>query len=40
VLTLVGFAIVLSSMVTLKLVPGATRHKGDYGTQHAAEVAQ
>lgn len=40
VLTLVGFVIVLSSMVTLKLVPGATRHKGDYGTQHAAEVAQ
>ncbi len=40
VLTMVGFVIVLSSMVTLKLVPGVTRHKGDYGTQHAAEVAQ
>lgn len=33
VLTLVGFALVLGSMVTLKVVPGATRHTGDYGTR-------
>jgi ABC-type transport system involved in cytochrome c biogenesis permease subunit len=32
-LTLVGFALVLGSMVTLKVVPGATRHVGDYGTR-------
>ncbi len=39
VMTLVGFVIVLSSMVSLKLVPGVTRHTGDYGTR-AAEVSQ
>jgi ABC-type uncharacterized transport system permease subunit len=39
VLTLVGFALVLGSMVSLKVVPGATRHKGDYGTG-AAGVSQ
>lgn len=33
VLTLVGFTLVLGSMVTLKVVPGATRHTGDYGTR-------
>jgi ABC-type uncharacterized transport system permease subunit len=32
-LTLVGFALVVGSMVTLKVVPGATRHTGDYGTR-------
>jgi HemX protein len=32
VLTLVGFALVLGSMVSLKVVPGVTRHQGDYGT--------
>jgi ABC-type uncharacterized transport system permease subunit len=32
-LTLVGFALVLGSMVTLKVVPGVTRHSGDYGTR-------
>jgi ABC-type transport system involved in cytochrome c biogenesis permease subunit len=30
VLTLVGFVLVLGSMVTLRVVPGATRHQGDY----------
>ncbi len=30
-LTLVGFVIVLGSMVSLKTVPGITRHAGDYG---------
>ena len=30
-LTLVGFALVLGSMVSLKAVPGITRHAGDYG---------
>ncbi len=30
-LTLVGFALVLGSMVSLKTVPGITRHAGDYG---------
>jgi ABC-type transport system involved in cytochrome c biogenesis permease subunit len=33
ILTLVGFTLVLGSMVTLKIVPGATRHTGDYGTR-------
>ena len=33
VLTLVGFTLVLGSMVTLRVVPGATRHTGDYGTR-------
>jgi ABC-type transport system involved in cytochrome c biogenesis permease subunit len=32
-LTLVGFTLVLGSMITLKVVPGATRHSGDYGTR-------
>jgi ABC-type uncharacterized transport system permease subunit len=31
-LTLVGFVVVLGSMVTLKVVPGITRHAGNYGT--------
>jgi ABC-type transport system involved in cytochrome c biogenesis permease subunit len=31
VLTLVGFVLVLGSMVSLKTVPGVTRHAGDYG---------
>ena len=31
-LTLVGFVLVAGSMVTLKTVPGVTRHAGDYGT--------
>src|SRR6266508_1579951 len=31
-LTLAGFVLVLGSMVTLKVVPGITRHTGDYGT--------
>jgi ABC-type transport system involved in cytochrome c biogenesis permease subunit len=33
ILTLVGFTLVLGSMITLKIVPGATRHTGDYGTR-------
>jgi HemX protein len=32
VLTLVGFVLVLGSMVSLKVVPGVTRHQGAYGT--------
>jgi ABC-type transport system involved in cytochrome c biogenesis permease subunit len=39
VLTLVGFVLVLGSMVSLRVVPGATRHQGDYGTV-PAEGAQ
>jgi ABC-type uncharacterized transport system permease subunit len=39
VLTLVGFVLVLGSMVSLRVVPGATRHQGDYGTV-PAEAAQ
>jgi HemX protein len=39
-LTLVGFVLVLGSMVSLKVVPGVTRHQGDYGTTHRAEVSQ
>jgi ABC-type transport system involved in cytochrome c biogenesis permease subunit len=35
VLTLVGFALVAGSMVTLKTLPGVTRHAGDYGTTTA-----
>jgi ABC-type uncharacterized transport system permease subunit len=31
-LTLAGFMLVVGSMVTLRVVPGATRHSGDYGT--------
>lgn len=30
-LTLVGFVLVLGSMVSLKAVPGITKHAGDYG---------
>jgi HemX protein len=40
VLTLVGFVLVLGSMVSLRVVPGATRHQGDYGTNTAAGGAQ
>ncbi|WP_242395948.1 cytochrome C assembly family protein [Anaeromyxobacter oryzisoli] len=40
VLTLVGFVIVLGSMVTLKSVPGVTRHAGDYGAAARAGDAQ
>ncbi len=40
VLTLLGFMLVLGSMVTLRTVPGVTRHAGDYaGTSHR-EAAQ
>lgn len=40
VLTLLGFMLVLGSMVTLRTVPGVTRHAGDYaGTSHG-EAAQ
>ena len=38
-MTLVGFVILLSSMVSLKIVPGVTRHAGDYGPR-ATEVSQ
>lgn len=38
VLTLVGFVIVFSSMVTLRTLPGVTRHTGTYGAP--AEVQQ
>ncbi len=35
VMTLVGFMLVLGSMVTLRTLPGVTRHAGDYaGTAH------
>jgi ABC-type uncharacterized transport system permease subunit len=36
VLTLVGFVLVLGSMVSLRVVPGATKHQGDYGTSVGA----
>jgi ABC-type uncharacterized transport system permease subunit len=40
-LTLVGFVLVLGSMVSLKVVvPGATRHSGDYGTGVSSGGAQ
>jgi ABC-type transport system involved in cytochrome c biogenesis permease subunit len=39
-LTLVGFAIVAGSMVSLKTVPGITRHAGDYGLSPPAGVTQ
>jgi HemX protein len=39
-LTLAGFALVLGSMVSLKVVPGVTRHTGDYGTNAPAGGAQ
>jgi HemX protein len=35
-MTLVGFALVMGSMVTMKVVPGITRHSGDYGLTEAA----
>jgi ABC-type uncharacterized transport system permease subunit len=35
-LTLTGFVLVIGSMVTLNVVPGATRHSGDYGTSAGA----
>ena len=35
-LTLAGFVLVFGSMVTLKVVPGVTRHAGDYGAAPAA----
>jgi ABC-type transport system involved in cytochrome c biogenesis permease subunit len=34
-LTLVGFVLVLGSMVSLRAVPGLTRHSGDYGATPA-----
>jgi ABC-type transport system involved in cytochrome c biogenesis permease subunit len=41
VMTLVGFVIVLGSMLTMKMVPGITRHTGDYGLKEPpAEVRQ
>jgi ABC-type uncharacterized transport system permease subunit len=39
-LTLVGFVLVLGSMVSLKVVPGVTRHAGDYGTNAPAGGTQ
>jgi ABC-type transport system involved in cytochrome c biogenesis permease subunit len=39
-LTLVGFALVLGSMVSLRAVPGFTRHAGDYGMNPPAGGAQ
>jgi ABC-type uncharacterized transport system permease subunit len=39
-LTLVGFVLVLGSMVSLKAVPGITRHAGDYGMSAPAGGAQ
>ncbi len=40
VLTLVGFVLVLGSMVSLKAVPGITRHAGDYGMRVPAGGGQ
>jgi len=39
-LTLVGFVLVLGSMVSLKTVPGITRHAGDYGLKVPAGGSQ
>lgn len=39
-LTLVGFVLVLGSMLSLKAVPGFTRHSGDYGLGPPAGGAQ
>ncbi len=39
-LTLAGFVLVIGSMVTLKVVPGVTRHSGDYGTKISTGAAQ
>ncbi len=35
-LTLVGFVLVLGSMVSLRAIPGFTRHAGDYGARTGA----
>jgi HemX protein len=40
VLTLLGFTLVLGSMVTLRTVPGVTRHAGDYAGKAHGEAAQ
>jgi HemX protein len=40
VLTLLGFVLVLGSMVSLRVVPGLTKHQGDYGTNPPAGVEQ
>ncbi len=40
VLTLVGFVIVLGSMVSLRTIPGFTRHSGDYGARTTQGGAQ
>jgi ABC-type uncharacterized transport system permease subunit len=40
ILTLAGFVLVLGSMVSLKVVPGVTRHTGTYGTTVSAGGAQ
>jgi hypothetical protein len=39
-LTLVGFALVMGSMVTMKIVPGITRHTGDYGLGEPASAGE
>lgn len=39
-LTLVGFVLVATSFVSLKTVPGITRHSGDYGLKAPAGVTQ
>ena len=38
VLTVVGFVLVAGTMITLKAVPGITRHAGDYGATVEAGV--
>lgn len=40
VLTLVGFVLILGSMVTLRTVPGVTRHAGDYAGSARTGVTQ
>jgi ABC-type transport system involved in cytochrome c biogenesis permease subunit len=40
VLTLVGFLFVVGGIVSLRSLPGVTKHQGDYGTRPAAEVLQ
>jgi len=40
VMTLIGFAIVMGSMVSSRMLPGVTKHSGDYGTNPPAEVTQ
>ncbi len=37
-LTLAGFVLVVGSMVSLKVVPGVTRHAGDYGANAPTEA--